>query len=229
MEVPKGFRPESKDLEGNVKRLLSHQHPPKPTKFEVLHAKGYYTTTYAKSIAKLKEQGKKPFTFTENIEARIADYDAKGKNAELFKTWLSSITGIAYKAYSTKFKLILRSDKLENMPDSGQDSVPIDYDAEQGLEFDRLNGKYNQDLTREEVKNHGFWLAAVNGDKEKLDKYVDIWFDKTGAREGMGIYLRVGLCRDELRALTLNDDDFNSDASDHNYLFSNPRFVSSAK
>ncbi len=84
-------------------------------------------------------------------------------------------------------------------------------------------------MTREEAKNHEFWLAAMNGDKEKLDRYVDIWFDKTGLEEGMCICLRKGIYQDELRALTLNDDYLNSEASDHNYLFSNPRFVSIVK
>ncbi len=226
MKIPDIFV-QKNSLENSLDKILNKK--VHIVKFEVLHASSYYTTTYAKCIAKLKEQGKKPFTFAENIEARIADYEANGENTVLFKTWLSSVTGIAYKANSTKFKLILRSDKLENIHDSGQDFVPINYDAEQGLEFDSLNGKYNQDLTREEAKDHEFWLAAMNGDKEKLDRYVDIWFDKTGLEEGMCICLRKGIHQDELRALTLNDDYLNSEASDHNYLFSNPRFISSTQ
>jgi hypothetical protein len=226
MKLPKIFVPEN-SLGNSLEKILNKK--VRIVKFEVLHAGGYYTTTYAKCIAELKKQGRKPFTFSENIEARIADYEANGKDAKLFDTWLSSVTGIAYKANSTKFKLILRSDKLENITDLGQDFVPFNYDAEQGLEFDNTKGKYNQDLTREEAKNHEFWLAAMNGDKEKLDSYVDIWFDKTGAKRGMGICLRGILYKDELRALTLNDDFLTSEASDHNYLFSNPRFISNAQ
>lgn len=229
MKIPKTFVPE-KNLENDIERLLNEEPvkvQPKYTKFEVIHASSYYMTTYAKCIAQLKKQGRKPFTFFENIEARIADYEANGKDAKLFDTWLSSVTGIAYKANSAKFKLILRSDKLENIA-LDQGFIPIDYDAEQGLEFDHLNGKYRQPLTREEAKIHEFWLAAMSGDKEKLERYVDIWFDKTGKKKGMSICLAsIGPCRDELRALTLNDDYLDSDASDHNYLFSNPRFVSS--
>src|SRR4030042_3758815 len=115
------------------------------TKFEVIRA-----NTYAEGVAKLKEKNQRPFTFSENIEARIADYEADGKDAKLFDTWLDSVTGIAYKANSTKFKLILRSDKLENIKSGFKQSfIPIDYDSEQGVELDRKKGKYNQLLTRE--------------------------------------------------------------------------------
>ncbi|MDP2906632.1 MAG: hypothetical protein Q8O03_01715 [Nanoarchaeota archaeon] len=224
MKLPKIFIPEN-NLENGLEKILNKK--VHITKFEIIYPHAYYTDTYAKYIAKLKEQGRKPFTFFENVEARISDYEANGENAELFKTWLSSVTGIAYKAYNTKFKLILRSDKLENI-DFNQSFIPIDYDTEQGIELDSTKGKYDQDLTREEAKNHEFWLAVMNGDKEKLDRYVDILFDKTGKKEGMGIYLTGGY-RDELRALTLNDDYLNSEASDHNYLFSNPRFISNAQ
>lgn len=226
MKIPDIFV-QKNSLENSLDKILNKK--VHIVKFEVLHASSYYTTTYAKCIAKLKEQGKKPFTFAENIEARIADYEANGEKAELFKIWLSSVTGIAYKVNSTKFKLILRSDKLENIHDSGQDFAPIDYDTEQGLEFDSLNGKYHQLLTREEAKGHEFWLAVMDCDKEKLAKYVDIWFDKTGKEKGMGVYLRSNTSQDELRALTLSDDYLSSNAEDYNYLFNNPRFVSIAK
>lgn len=226
MKIPNIFVPEN-ILENSLDKILNKK--VRVVKFEILHTGGYYTTTYAKCIAELKKQGRKPFTFSENIEARIADYEANGKAAKLFDTWISSVTGIAYKANSAKFKLILRSDKLENIA-LNQEFIPADYDYEQGLEFDHLNGKYRQPLTREEAKSHEFWLAAMNGDKEKLERYVDIWFDKTGKDKGMSICLAgIGPLRDELRALTLNDDYLESDASDHNYLFSNPHFISSVE
>ncbi|MDP2909115.1 MAG: hypothetical protein Q8N77_04895 [Nanoarchaeota archaeon] len=209
MKLPKLFVPE-KDLENSVERLLKE--PVKVQRkydlIEVIHA-----GTYAEGIAKLKKRGQKPFTFYENIEARIADYEANGENAELFKTYLDSVTGVAYKKGSTKFKIILRSDKLENIkPDFEQSFIPVDYNVENGIEFDSKKGKYNQDLTREEAKNHEFWLAAMGGDKGKLAEYVDIWFGKTKAKKGMSVYLRSNTSQDELWALVLGSGSIDSDA-----------------
>ncbi|MDP2906631.1 MAG: hypothetical protein Q8O03_01710 [Nanoarchaeota archaeon] len=229
MKIPDIFVPE-KNFECNIEKLLKEpQEPigaqPKYAKFEVIHA-----NTYAEGIAKLKDKNQMPFTFAENVEAHIADYEANGDNAELFKTWLDSVTGIAYKAHSTNFKLILRSDKLENIkPDFNQGFIPIDYNVENGIELDSKKGKYNQLLTREEVKNHEFWLAVMGSDKEKLAEYVDIWFDKTKSEKGMGVYLRSNTDCDELRALVLNGDNSNSDADGSGGLCDIARFVAGAQ
>ncbi len=202
MKLPKIFVPD-KDLENQTESLLKEINP----SFQLRYKKLICTDTYAKGIVKLKKQGKKPFTFAENIEARITDYESKGKNARLFDTWLDSVTGIACKAKSTKFKLILRCSKLENIKsDFNKSFIQVDYVSEQGIEFDSREGKYNQLLTREEAENHEFWLAALGGNKELLEKYVDIWFDKTGKEKGMGVYLRSYQDIDELRALGLDYD-----------------------
>ncbi|MDP2908647.1 MAG: hypothetical protein Q8N77_02465 [Nanoarchaeota archaeon] len=228
MKLPKLFVPE-KDLENSVERLLKEpvKVQRKYDKPEVIHA-----DTYARGIAKLKEQGQKPFTFAENIEARIADYETNGDDAGLFNTYLDSVTGVAYKAHSTKFKLILMSDKLENIPqDFNQRFIPINYGTEKGVELDSKKDKYDQFLTRGEAKNHEFWLAAMGGDKEKLAEYVDIWFNKKGSEKGMGVCLRSNTSQDELRALVLNSGNYDPDSNaDGNYdLYGNARFVSGAK
>ena len=64
----------------------------------------------------------RPFTFKENIEAKVNDYnteknpDGSKKTEEekkrLFETWLDSSTGIAYKKKSTKYKIIQVSNEL---------------------------------------------------------------------------------------------------------------------
>lgn len=222
MKIPNIFIPE-KDLEGETERLSKE-----PVKFHQKYAKfgTISAANYAKGIAKLKEQGKKPFTFYENIEARILDYKNNGEDSELFKTSFSSVTAIVYKAHSTKFKLIIRSDKLENIS-SGfrREYMIVDYDAEHGIELDHAKGKYSQYLTRKEAKNHEFWLAAMNGDKEKLIKYVDMWFDKTGL-EGMGVYLISNTKQNELRALVLDYGGFNSSAYGCECLRDEVHFVS---
>ncbi|MDP2908432.1 MAG: hypothetical protein Q8N77_01360 [Nanoarchaeota archaeon] len=227
MKLPKLFVPE-KDLENSVERLLKE--PVKVQRnyglIEVISA-----DTFAEGIAQLKEQGQEPFTFAENVEARIADYEANGKNVKLFNIWLDSVAGVAYKANSTKFKIILRSDKLENIVSGfNQSFIPVNYDAEQGIELDSKKGEYNRDLTREEVKNHEFWITVIGGDKEKLAEYVNIWFDKTGKEKSMGVYLRDNTSQDELRELVLSSDNSNS-CADGNYdlLISNARFLSGAQ
>ncbi|MDP2909128.1 MAG: hypothetical protein Q8N77_04960 [Nanoarchaeota archaeon] len=224
MKLPKLFVPE-KDLENSIERLLKE-----PVKVQSRY-KVICAVTFAEGIAKLKKQGRKPFTFAENIEARIADYEANGDDAELFKTWFASVTGVAYKARSTKFKLVLRSDKLENIPqDFNQSFIPVDYDAEQGIELDSSKGKYGQALTREEAKDHEFWIAVMGRDKEKLAKCVDIWFDKTEKNKGMGVYLRSNTDKDELRALALYSDDYDySGACVYDDLGYSARFVSGAQ
>ncbi len=229
MKIPNIFVPE-KNLEVNIEKLLKEPQdpivaPPEYDKFEIIKA-----STYTGGIAKLKKQGKEPFTFYDNVGARIIDYEVNGKDAELFNTWLDSVTGIAYKAKSTKFKLVLRSDKLENITKGfNQSFVPIDYDTEKGIEFDSAKGKYNKLLTRKEAKNHEFWLAAMNSDKEKLAKYVDFWFDKTGRKEGMGVYLRSNIDKDELRGLVLYGDGGSSGVSGNYNLSNGACFVSGAQ
>jgi len=228
MKVPKIFVPE-KNLEVVTERLLEEPQEPviaplEYDKFEVVKA-----DTYAKGVAELKKQGKKPFTFFENVEARIADYEVNGENSELFKTWLDSVTGIAYKSKSTKFKIILRSDKLENIAEGfNQSFIPVDYNSEKGIELDSKKGKYNKLLTRKEAKSHEFWIAVMNGDEEKLARYVDIWFDKTRVKEGMGVYLRSNTDSDGLRALVLDGGDYSGaiGGSDLDY---GARFASGAQ
>ncbi|MDP2909087.1 MAG: hypothetical protein Q8N77_04755, partial [Nanoarchaeota archaeon] len=59
--------------------------------------------------------------------------------------------------------------------------------------------------------------------------YADFWFDRTGAKKGMGVYLRSNTSQDELRALVLNDGDFYSHANGNYDLLGNARFVSGAQ
>lgn len=226
MKVPKIFLPE-KDLEGEVEKLLEKNQllNPEYGKFEII-----YAGTYAEGIAKLKNKGWKPLTFAENVEVRIANYEFDDENAELFENRLDSVTGIVYKAYRTKFKLILRSDKLENIEQGfKQHFIPVDYDAEKGIELDSKQDKYNQSLTRKEAKNHEFWIAVMNGDKKKLAEFVDIWFDKKGEERGMGIYLRSNTNQDELRELVFGYDFSGSNAVGDSGLEVSAMFVSGAK
>jgi len=185
--------------------------------------------TYAKGIKALKDKGKEPFTFEDNIEARLADYEANGKNAQLFNTYLDSVTGIAYKAHSTNFKVKPVCEQLKNIkPKFDKSFMPVDYDSFEGVELDSKdpNVQYNQSLTREEAKAHKGWLALMNGNKDLLAKYVDTWFDKTGRKEGMGFYVLDNTSEDQLRSAVLDDVNYYSNAYSRNSLFNLARFVS---
>lgn len=224
MKIPNIFIPE-KNFENNLKKVFDKEVSVKTvsdyTRFEIV-----YADTYAECIAKMKGLGMEPFTIFENIEARIADYEINGENTELFNNFLDSITGVAYKAKSTKFKIIPKSSQLKNIIFSfNQEFIPTDYDSGQGIELDSKKSGYNKLLTKEEAKNHEFWLAIMNGDKEKLAKYVDFWFDKTKKKKGFGINLRGNTSQDELRSLVLYDSRDNFGVSDINFSFWSAIFV----
>jgi len=228
MKIPNIFVPE-KDFETKIRGLLEEKkiiYPLDAIKkgFEVIHA-----LTFADGIAQLKWQEQKPLTLFDNIVARITDSEINGEYERLCKTSLDSVTGIAYKAHSTKFKIILRSYKLENIQQGfDQDFILVNYDAEQGIELDRKKDKYNQPLTREEAKSHEFWLAVMNDDKEKLAKYVDLMF-KTGRKKRMGVYLRKNTKQEELFALSLGNDCYSSDIDGRLFFCSSVNFLSFAK
>ena len=63
------------------------------------------TLTYAKGVEALRVASvKRQFTLKENILARVEAYESGDER--LFDTWLDLCTGIAYKAGTTKFKII---------------------------------------------------------------------------------------------------------------------------
>ncbi|MBU1198780.1 MAG: hypothetical protein KKF46_06335 [Nanoarchaeota archaeon] len=223
------------DLSNKVKKELWKEYKNnipnhiKPKEYQVEPA-----NTYAKGVAKIKAMSQEPFTHEQNIEARVLDYKAKGDKSELFNTWLDSITGIAYRAQTTKFKIQPRCDKLREInPKFNESSLPIDYNSFQGVELDSNdpNVKYNQNLTREEAKAHPAHLAAMNNNKEVWEKMVDIWFDndKTSRKKGMGFYVLQNTPKDQLRSAILSNDDLNSYACGDGSLYNDARFASRAQ
>jgi hypothetical protein len=183
--------------------------------------------TYAKGIEAVGKEN--AFSFEQNIEARIADYEANDENAQLFKTYLDSVTGIAHKAHSTKFKVKPVCEQLKNIkPNLDKSFMPVDYNSFKGVELDSKdpNFKYNQNLTRKEAKAHKGWLATMNGNKDLLAKYVDAWFDKTGAEKGMGFCVLDNTSKDQLRSAVLFSDDSVSSAGSRGSLGDLARFVS---
>jgi len=192
--------------------------------------------TYAKGVAKLKAKGQVPFSHEQNVEARVLDYEAKGDESELFNTWLDSVTGFAYKAYSAKFKVSPVCDALVAIkPKFDNNFLPVDYEslkAKDGwveLDSSDPNVKYNQDLTRAEAKVHPAHIAAMGGNSKLWAKYVDLWFDKTKRTKGMGVYVMQNTSEDQLRSVVLHYDYYYFVVYGSYNLYDIARFVSGAQ
>ena len=171
----------------------------------------------------------RPLTFKENIECRVNDYetlkDSKGdeKSKEdrlkLFKVWLDSCTGLAYKAKTNKFKIQPVCEKLITIkPDSKQAFLDVDYNSFKGLELDSSKGLYNELLTKREVVNHEGWNAALQGDTKLLKAYADIIFKEKDSPNMMGFWTRKQTDQDELRGLFVGNLDCNSNSFGYYYL-----------
>ena len=124
---------------------------PTPLIVPTIHSTGRYTilesSTYAMEIAELKARGRVPFSFKENVKARIEQVD-------LYNCRLDSRCGIAYKENSTLIKIIPDCAWLKNIPADFKDAymTGFTYDTIQdGIEIDTKRGKWNQVLTKSEV------------------------------------------------------------------------------
>lgn len=178
----------------------------------------------------------RPLTFKENIEAIVNDYntlkDENGRNRTkeerlhlLKESWKDSCTGAAYKAKSTKFKIIPVCKELITMPkDFSKNFLPVDYDSVQETKLDSSKGKYNQLLPQKDVLEHEAWLAAVEGDKTVLKEYSDIIYSQL-KQNAMGFYARQNTNTDELRAVVVHSLGGNSYASGFWDLDGSSRFL----
>ena len=147
----------------------------------------------------------RPLTFKEDIEARVSDYESNKDTPErvrLFQRWNDSCTALAYKAGTTKFKIVPISRELITIPeDFNQSYMKINYDSIEGIELDRNDAVYNNLLTPAQIETHPAWLAAVEGDALLLKTYRDIVFAERKTDTAMGFWLRTDIPEDQLRAL----------------------------
>ncbi len=166
-----------------------------------IHYKVFKKSSYAYGINALRYTGNKPFTFEQNLEARLAD-------KALFDTELASCTAIVYGG-NDKFKIITEAHELINIKPNfkGEKITCVDYDSIQIPEFDMghvcFEGhvKYNSPLTKEEAINHPAWIAAVNGNKELLKQYADYTFSQII----QGCYGNLGKIRDKKLGFYVNE------------------------
>ncbi|MEK6899899.1 MAG: hypothetical protein AABX05_02130, partial [Nanoarchaeota archaeon] len=144
-------------------------------------------------------------TFKEDIEARVTDYENNKDTEErkrLFQRWNDSCTGVAYKANTTKFKIVPMCSQLMTLDkDFNGAGLAIEYDDIEGTELDRAAGKYTAHLTKDEVLANEGWRAAVENDLELLKTYRDIVFTELGRNDAMAFCVLDKPSEDQLRAL----------------------------
>jgi hypothetical protein len=184
----------------------------------------------------------RPLTFKENIKARVENYELlidpktgreRSEEERLFlitERWLDSCTAIAYKARTTKFKLIPRSEQLIYiLPDFSENYINVNYSSLVGVEFDNSKGIYNNSLTKSQVLEHSGWMTAVEEDKELLKTYTNIIFTALKSKyrrdTGMGFYVKNSPDNDQLRALFVIILDSNSNANGNNNLKNGGSFL----
>ena len=158
------------------------------------------TANYALGIEELRKQSQEPFRFKENLQARLEQPD-------LYNHFLDSKCGIAYKAGTTKIKIIPDCKELKNISAKFNDAfLSVPYNSLSRIELDTSQGKWNTPLTPAEIVVHPGWLAAVEGDKDFLEKYVRETFAAYAQRyqqaeKLMCFYVVTAPAEDQLRAL----------------------------
>lgn len=170
----------------------------------------------------------RPLTFKENIEARVSEYQrthnsdstprTKEQRLYLLSKWLDSCVGTAYKAQSTKFKIVPFSQDLIIIDkDFRAGFLPVAYDGLTGIELDSSRGIYNTSLTKAQVVDHPAWRAAVDEDVALLREYADIVFSEKTGDKHMWFWIRQNTPTDELRALFVSSlsDDSNANGDDN--------------
>jgi len=153
----------------------------------------------------------RPLTFKETIEARLDGYKTDSDDEEMFLLLNRpglTCTGIAYPNYrmfsnlnNDKFKIIPLCKELITF-DSERDYLFLltSYESLEGIELDKTKGIYNELLTKEQVKIHPGWLAAVEGDQKLLSEYADLIFSLRTNKSMMFTLASLNL-NDHLRAL----------------------------
>ncbi len=179
----------------------------------------------------------RPLTFSETVRARVTDYntltDANGKKRSdsdrlaLFREYLDTSTGIAYKAGSTLFKILPPADDLMGLDAKFEgSSIAVDYSKlKGGIELDSSNDLCDQSLTKQQVLNHEAWNTLVN-DKALLKEYADLaYLLMRNPEQAMAFWTNRNRDENHLRALALGSLDHLSYACGRDDLSYIARFV----
>jgi len=171
----------------------------------------------------------RPLTFKETLEAKLNLYKSEMTNEEksyLIDSWLSTCTAIARKRFhnqnNNNIKIIPVCEELITLDSAFDDAYLVtSYDFLRGIEIDTRYGLYGQFLSKDEVKVHPGWLAAVERDNALLSEYVDLVFSLS-KKNNMGFFLMDISYDCQLRTLSIQDD---SSANAINTMNNNTRFM----
>ena len=178
----------------------------------------------------------RPLSFKENIEARINDYETKTnpdgvarsdeERTKLFKQYLDSCTGFAYKSKSTKFKINSICEELIIIDKDFNDSFKaVNYSSFKGKEFDSSKGVYNSLLSKSEFTDHEVYRFLYNNDTNLMSAYWTIVHSLKTQDNLMGLWVRQNTDKDELRALYVNYLGNYSSAFGNGNLSNDARFL----
>jgi len=163
----------------------------------------------------------RPLTFKETLEARLNAYKAGMTNEEkmfLLNQKLSTCTGIAYPAEGIKnsntFKIIPVCKELITLY-SGfpKSNFRVSYDSLEEEEVCiRIENYHPALMTKEKLKNHPGWLAAVENDKGLLSEYIDFLLISNDPNQ-IHFYHADFQNTPQLRALFVDSTSFDSTVS----------------
>jgi len=230
----------NKDLAARINKetaslpKLSLQH-----KWEVVQAKKGDPRDYGSVKALLagvcaKDGGSHPFvgglarplTFKETVQARLDQYEQyKGKDLSLWTSSLDSCSAIAYKANSTKFKIIPVSDKLLDLEHSRDSFVSVRYDDLPGDELDTEDDDYSEFLTFDQVVKHKGWLAVMENDGKLLRRYAEVAFAKLDIGIAMSFVTSINPRQNQLRALSASSSSLSCNCYGYRSFNYNTRFA----
>lgn len=174
----------------------------------------------------------RPLTFRENMLARVEDYYTLNEwtRFRLFDINLYSCTGIAYKANSSKIKIIPLCKELIDIPDNFSDHfLPLDYDSLQGEGVVEVEiNTFYLSLSKKGALNSPLWNAAAEEDKSLLKEYINL-VSSIRELEDISFALDYPADTDNLRALSLGGPSLLSANADGMLLNDNNCFLQRTK
>ncbi len=143
----------------------------------------------------------RPLIFKETIQARMDQLRKTGEFGCLWTSWLDSCSGIAYKANTTKFKIVPLCGQLLSLRPVRAGFLEVDYEGLPGVELDSAGGVYSDHLPDvDAVVEHEGWLVVMENDRKLLRQYAEVVFGRLN-RPCMGFWLVSNPQVSQLRAL----------------------------
>ena len=170
----------------------------------------------------------RPLTLAEDAEALVNQYESTQDPEErtsILSSWRATCTGIAYKAGTTRFKIIPVCKELITLNKKfHRPYFPSLYSSFQTDELDSSQGIYKRQLTQEEFSASEFWKQGIHDSSVRTNLGRIVYSEREG-EPSLGIFIRSNTSQDELRALLMFNLDFSSGADDEDELISDACFV----